>query len=91
MTFAEKVYDIVKKIPRGKVLTYRAVARLAGSPRAFRAVGSVLNKNPDLKNIPCHRVIKTNGDAGNYKFGRKNKEALLKKEGVVIRRGRIVR
>ena len=85
MKFRDKVLNIVKVIPRGKVLTYKEVAKLAGSPRAFRAVGNVLNKNPDPKNIPCHRVIKSNGQAGGYKYGTKQKLSLLKREGVIIR------
>lgn len=68
----------------GKVLSYKKVAELAGRPRAFRAVGNILNKNPDLRNIPCHRVIKSNGRVGGYKFGAKKKIALLKREGEVI-------
>ena len=84
ISFQEKVYEVVKKIPRGKVLSYGHVARLAGNPRAWRAVGNILNKNPDLRNIPCHRVIKSNGRVGGYKFGAKKKIALLKREGEVI-------
>jgi methylated-DNA-[protein]-cysteine S-methyltransferase len=87
--FSVKVYEVVKKIPRGKVLTYKDVAKLAGSPRAFRAVGNVLNKNSDLKNIPCHRVIKSDGKIGGYKFGAKRKASLLKREGVVVKKGRV--
>lgn len=55
--FSEKVFDVVSKIPQGKVLTYQEVARRAGSPRAYRAVGNILNKNYDPK-IPCHRVVR---------------------------------
>ena len=62
-TFTEKVYEVVGKIPRGKVLTYKEVARLAGSPRASRAVGNILNKNHNPK-IPCHRVIRSDGKLG---------------------------
>lgn len=80
-TFKEKVLRIVRKIPRGRVLSYKEVAKLSGSPNAYRAVGSILNKNRDFKNIPCHRVIKRNGDAGGYVRGRKRKIALLKMEG----------
>ncbi len=78
--FKEKVLKIVSKIPRGKTLSYLEVAKLAGSPRACRAVGNILNKNYDHK-IPCHRVIKSNGEAGDYNRGRKNKIKLLRKEG----------
>ncbi len=80
MTFSEKVLRVVQSIPRGRVLTYKKVASLAGSPRAFRAVGNVLNKNtrPDI--IPCHRVIRSDGGIGGYRWGANKKRALLKKE-----------
>jgi O-6-methylguanine DNA methyltransferase len=65
------------------------VAKLAGSPRAWRAVGNVLNKNRNPK-IPCHRVIRSDGKIGGYKNGSEKKIALLKREGVVIRNRRIV-
>lgn len=81
--FQKKVYSVVRKIPKGQVLTYKEVARLAGSPRAFRAVGNILNKNYD-NNIPCHRVVKSNGDTGGYNRGRNNKIRLLKREGATL-------
>jgi len=88
--FGNKVYSVVKKIPHGKVLTYKQVARLAGRPRAWRAVGNILNKNPDPKTIPCHRVIKSDGSVDGYRYGIKKKTSLLKKEGVVVKNGRVV-
>lgn len=78
-SFKELVEDIVQKIPRGKTLTYKQVAEKAGSPRAYRAVGNILNKNTDPK-IPCHRVIKSDGGAGGYNRGHKKKLQLLKQE-----------
>lgn len=78
--FKERVLNIVSKIPKGQVLTYKKVASLAGSPKAYRAVGNILNKNFDLK-IPCHRVIKSNGDSGGYNRGNLHKKRLLKVEG----------
>ena len=89
-TFQERVYEVVKRIPKGKVLTYRQVAKLAGRPKAFRAVGNALNKNPDIKNIPCHRVVKSDGSIGGYRQGTKKKLSLLRKEGVVIQKGKVV-
>lgn len=83
ISFKEKVYQIVKKIPKGKALTYKKVAELAGSPQAWRAVGNILNKNKDKK-IPCHRVIRSDGKIGGYKEGSKKKLFLLKREGVKI-------
>ena len=83
--FQTKIYNIVKKIPKGKVMTYKQVAQLAGKPKAYRAVGNILNKNKDYKNIPCHRVVRSDGKIGGYNRGVKQKEILLKKENVVIR------
>ncbi len=82
-TFAQKVRDIVRKIPRGKVLTYKEVAKRAGNAKAARAVGSVLNKNYDPK-VPCHRVICSDGRAGGYNRGAKSKIKKLKAEGVKL-------
>lgn len=67
-------------IPRGQVMTYKQVARLAGRPLAFRAVGNILNKNYDT-GVPCHRVIRSDGTLGGYNRGIRNKQKLLKKEG----------
>ena len=80
--FQKKVYNIVSKIPRGKVLTYKEVARLAGSPRAFRAVGNTLNKNP-FKEVPCHRVIRSDGKTGGYARGTEEKIKILRNEGYI--------
>jgi methylated-DNA-[protein]-cysteine S-methyltransferase len=82
MNFSEKVYEVVKLIPEGSVLTYKEVAKKAGSERACRAVGNILNKNYD-PSIPCHRVVKSNGDTGGYNRGRNKKVELLKQEGVI--------
>lgn len=81
-TFREKVYRVVKKIPRGKTLTYKEVAEKAGSPKAYRAVGNILNKNRDPE-VPCHRVIRSDGRVGGYNLGTEKKEAILRKEGAI--------
>jgi O-6-methylguanine DNA methyltransferase len=83
MNFKQKVLKVVSKIPRGKVLTYKEVARRAGKPRAYRAVGNILNKNRDPK-IPCHRVIRSGGKIGGYNRGVKKKITLLEKEGIKL-------
>jgi O-6-methylguanine DNA methyltransferase len=70
-------------------MNYKKVAFLIGSSRAWRAVGNVLNTNKNSK-IPCHRVIKSDGKIGGYRYGIKKKIALLKKEGVLVKRRRIV-
>ncbi|HEY4497175.1 MAG TPA: MGMT family protein [Candidatus Paceibacterota bacterium] len=82
--FAQKVLRVVAKIPKGKVLIYREVARRVGNPRAYRAVGNVLSKNYDPR-IPCHRVMCSNGSLGGYNRGAKNKRALLFAEGAKIK------
>jgi methylated-DNA-[protein]-cysteine S-methyltransferase len=79
-TFTEKVYGVVKKIPKGKVLSYKEVARRAGNMKASRAVGNILNKNYNFQ-IPCHRVIRSDGKLGGYNKGAKKKKEILKKEG----------
>jgi methylated-DNA-[protein]-cysteine S-methyltransferase len=79
LSFQKRAYEIVKKIPKGEVMTYKEVAEMAGRPRAWRAVGNVLNKNKDLK-IPCHRVIRSDAEIGGFNRGQKRKAALLKKE-----------
>ena len=80
-TFKEKVFKVVKNIPQGKTLTYQEVAKKSGSPRAFRAVGNILNKNYNPL-IPCHRVIRSDGKIGGYNRGVKRKAELLKKESL---------
>ncbi|OGF64371.1 hypothetical protein A2Z53_00595 [Candidatus Giovannonibacteria bacterium RIFCSPHIGHO2_02_42_15] len=75
----KKVLDIVRKIPRGKTLTYKEVAICAGRPKAFRAVGNILSKNYNSK-IPCHRVIRSDGLIGGYNRGAERKRLLLKQE-----------
>jgi len=89
MKFKETILKVVKKIPKGKILTYKEVAKLAQNPRAWRLVGNILNKNRDPK-IPCHRVIRSDGKIGGYKDGIKNKISLLKKEGLMIKKGKII-
>lgn len=79
-SFTEKVYNVVRKIQKGNVLTYKQVAEKAGNPLASRAVGNILNKNCD-PHIPCHRVIRSDGKLGGYNGGQKAKRKILKKEG----------
>ena len=82
-SFTDNVYAVVKKIKKGKTLTYKQVADLAGNPKACRAVGNILNKNYDKK-IPCHRVIRSDGRPGGYNRGEKLKIRLLKQEGATL-------
>lgn len=82
-SFRDKVLSVVQNIPKGSVLTYKEVAKKAGSPNASRAVGSILKQNYDPK-IPCHRVIRSDGKTGEYNRGREEKIKKLISEGVVI-------
>lgn len=79
MAFKDKVLEVVSKIPKGKTLTYKELAKLAGSEKAFRAVGNILNKNYN-PNIPCHRVIRSDGKTGGYNRGEELKKKILKQE-----------
>ena len=81
-SFKNRVLDAVAKIPKGKTLSYKQVAQLAGSPRAYRAVGNIMNKNNN-PNVPCHRVIKSDGTVGGYAHGTNRKREILKKEGAI--------
>ncbi len=86
--FTAKVYAVVAKIPKGSVLTYREVARRAGSPAAARAVGNIMHHNPDTKKVPCHRVVRADGTPGGYARGAAKKIAILRREGALDRDGR---
>jgi methylated-DNA-[protein]-cysteine S-methyltransferase len=81
-SFRDKVLEAVKRISKGEVKTYKEVAVLAGNPKAYRAVGNILNKNYDLS-IPCHRVVRSDGELGGYNRGKKKKEELLRKEKAI--------
>lgn len=81
-SFTERVLDIVKKIPKGKTMTYAQVAKLAGNAKASRVVGSIMKAN-FKQEVPCHRVVRSDGYVGDYNRGGSSKKfALLKSEGV---------
>ena len=84
--FQLKVWNYLKKIPRGSVKTYSQVAKGIGKPLAVRAVANAIGKNPDAPKIPCHRVIKLDGSLGGYsgKGGIKTKKLLLIREGITL-------
>lgn len=81
--FKEKIFEIVKGIPAGGILTYKDVAYNAGRPKAYRAVGNILSKNYN-KDIPCHRVVRSDGKVGGYNRGQARKILLLRHEGVKL-------
>ena len=84
--FQLKIWNLLKKIPKGTVKTYSEVARAIGKPLAVRAVANAIAKNPYPIQIPCHRVIRSDGSLGGYSGlgGVKKKKNLLKKEGIIV-------
>jgi methylated-DNA-[protein]-cysteine S-methyltransferase len=78
----EDVYTILTKIPHGKVSTYGDIARALGHPRASRAIGRILANNPNPISVPCHRVVKSNGEIGGFAYGQQKKREILEKEGI---------
>ena len=84
--FQLKVWNFLKKIPKGKVKTYSEVAKAIRKPLAVRAVANAIAKNPYPIKIPCHRVIRSDGSLGGYsgEGGVKKKKNLLKKEGIIV-------
>lgn len=91
MTTAERVYQIVGRIPRGKVMSYGQVGVMVGI--GPRQVGRILHDNPDNSLTPCHRVVHADGSiASGYAFGGEGKQReLLEKEGVVFRNGKVLK
>lgn len=87
--FEKRVYKIVKEIPRGRTLAYKEVAQKLGNAKLARAVGNALSKNKNPK-IPCHRVIRRDGQINGYNNGAINKNLILKKEGVIIKDQKVV-
>lgn len=87
----KRIYEAVKKIPKGKVATYGQVAELAGNKKMSRAVGNALHKNPDPDHIPCFRVVNSKGElAGAFAFGgEKVQEQLLFADGVEVVDGKV--
>lgn len=78
MNTFEKIYEVVRKIPKGKVASYGTVAAMAGNPHWSRVVGYALHVNPDQGTIPCHRVVTRNGEiSAAFAFGGENMQRLL--------------
>lgn len=87
----KRIYEAVKRIPKGKVATYRQVAAMAGNPKMCRAVGNALHKNPNPEEIPCYRVVNAKGElAGEFAFGGKGAQAKrLMEDGIFVENGRV--
>jgi methylated-DNA-[protein]-cysteine S-methyltransferase len=86
--FQKRLYLKLRQVPCGKVTTYQDLAHAVGS-KAYRAVGTAMNKNPFAPEVPCHRVVKANGEIGEFAYGSVQKTALLLAEGVEIIDGKI--
>jgi len=91
ISFKEKIYNLTRKIPMGKVATYGQLARLAGNAKAARAVGIFMRTNPDAPRIPCHRVVAKDGSLTGYSIGKgvSTKRNILEKEGVSFVKNRV--
>ena len=91
MNTFEKIYEIVKQIPKGKVATYGQIARLTGNPHLSQVVGYALHVNPDTKNIPCYRVVNRFGEVSKaFAFGGENAQiALLEEDGIEVTEGKV--
>jgi methylated-DNA-[protein]-cysteine S-methyltransferase len=87
-SFNERCYAILRKVPKGKVVTYKQLAEALGT-RAYRAVGNAMNKNPYAPEVPCHRVVASNGDLHGFAHGLKRKAQMLKEEGVAVQNDRV--
>lgn len=87
--FEQEVWEMLKKIPSGKVASYLDIAKAMGRPLASRAVGNAIGKNSFAPEIPCHRVVCSSGKIGGYAKGASEKIQLLEKEGIKVKKGRI--
>ena len=87
-SFQEKCYSILKKVPTGYVVTYKEIAKKLNS-KAYRAIGTAMNKNPYAPEVPCHRVVNSDGKVGGFAYGQKKKIQMLKKEGIEIKNNKI--
>ena len=84
------MYEKLLKVPKGKVTTYGELAKAVGLKNGQRAIGRIMNKNPFPVIVPCHRVILSSGKIGGYAWGEKIKANMLSKEGVQIKKGKIL-
>ena len=89
--FEKQVLEAVRRVPRGKLATYKQIAKIIKKPKSQTAVGNALEKNPYPIKIPCHRVIRADGKVGGYEWGKARKIELLRKEGIEIKNGKVIR
>ncbi|MGQ0795447.1 MAG: MGMT family protein [Nitrosopumilaceae archaeon] len=90
MKLDEKVYKKLLEVPKGKITTYKEIAKAVGLDNGQRLIGRIMNKNPYPIIIPCHRVIKSDGKIGGYAWGQKVKTRMLSNEGIKIKKGKIL-
>jgi len=90
LNLEHKVYKKLLEVPKGKVTTYSGLAKAVGIKNGQRIIGRIMNKNPYPVLIPCHRVILSNGKVGGYAWGERVKTKMLAKEGVKIKKGKIL-
>lgn len=88
MNFNQKVWALTARIPKGKVTTYAAIARALNS-KAYRAVGQALHNNPYAPQVPCHRVVGSDGKLTGFAQGLEQKESMLLREGVAVSNGKV--
>ena len=89
-SFQSQCYEALKKVPSGRVISYGGLAEMIGRPYAHRAVGSAMNKNPFAPIVPCHRVVKSNGELGGFSGDINLKIKRLQEEGVKVSNNKIV-
>jgi methylated-DNA-[protein]-cysteine S-methyltransferase len=87
-TFNERCYEILRKVPKGKVTTYKEIAKTLKS-KAYRAVGQAMHTNPYAPVVPCHRVVNSNGNIGGFASGINDKIKLLSSEGIEIKKNKL--
>jgi methylated-DNA-[protein]-cysteine S-methyltransferase len=94
MRFDERIWTLMRKIPKGRVTTYKILAQQINS-RAYRAVGNACRRNPYAPSVPCHRVVKSDGEIGGFAGATSGRQIrrkiwMLRREGVKVKRGRVV-
>ena len=90
MTLSIEVYKKLLKVQKGKITTYGDLAKAVGLKNGQRVIGMIMKNNPFPVIIPCHRVVKFNGEIGGYVYGEKIKSNMLSKEGITIKNGKIL-
>lgn len=90
MNIDQKIYKKLLEVPKGKITTYGDLAKAVGMKNGQRFVGRIMNKNPYPAIIPCHRVVKSDGNVGGYAYGENTKSNMLTKEGIKIKKGKIL-